>query len=60
MLFRGSQFGAFMLASLWLLISYYLDGKKLNVKWNLLLLVLFMLPFLSKILYNEKIRTTHT
>lgn len=53
MFFRGSQFGAFMIASIWLFKTYYLDKGKLNLKWLLIFGVLFLIPFVVKISKND-------
>lgn len=51
MFIRGSQFGAFMVASLWLfMVSYLFDQKiKLNARWLTVLAVLVAVPFAIKI-----------
>ena len=53
MFIRGSQFGAFMIAALWLFMSIQLDGRKINFKWYILLFCLAVIPFIIKIYNND-------
>lgn len=51
MFLRGSQFGAYMIASIWLFISYYLQNNKLklNLKLALFFVLISIVPFIIKI-----------
>ena len=49
MYYRGSQFGAFLIATIWFFISFYLENKKLKIKWSVVFLFLVMIPVIIKI-----------
>ena len=53
MFMRGSQFGAFMIATIWLFIAYYLGNGKLNIKWFSIFILLALIPFAIKISLND-------
>jgi|GEM_PF-6043879 len=53
MYLRGSQFGAFMIATIWLFTAFYLEKGKLNIKWILIFSVLLIIPFAIKVSLND-------
>jgi len=53
MFMRGSQFGAFMIATIWLFIAYYLEKGKIGIKWSLGFYLLALVPFIIKFSLND-------
>lgn len=49
MYFRGSQFGAFLIGTIWFFIAFYLENKRLKMKWTVLFFILVAIPVVIKI-----------
>lgn len=55
MFFRGSEFGAFFIATIWFLMTFHIEEKVFSFKWIFICLVLLVLPFFIKLTFMDLI-----